>query len=139
MEYIKDRHFYFLVVILGAVFVVNFIKISSIMQYFPLHSFTDGTGYIGRLTLLIKYGYHGFAPNWYNGFIVLKHYAPGWFFFTLPIYWLTKNVLISTFISMLVSYIFSLIFFILLGKTFKLSIIKSISFFLLFYLVFAFY
>jgi len=134
MEYIKDRHFYFLVVILGAVFVVNFIKISSIMQYFPLHSFTDGTGYIGRLTLLIKYGYHGFAPNWYNGFIVLKHYAPGWFFFTLPIYWLTKNVLISTFISMLVSYIFSLIFFILLGKTFKLSIIKSISFFLLFYL-----
>ncbi|MBI2508172.1 hypothetical protein HYV89_04420 [Candidatus Woesearchaeota archaeon] len=134
MKQLENKVFYFLTVFLGIIFLINFIKISSLVSYFPLNDFMDGTSYMGRLALLIKYGYHSFAPNWYNGFYVLQHYAPGWFFFTLPLYWLTESIEISTFISMFLSYLLSLIFFIMLGKEFRISLIKSIAFFLLFYL-----
>ena len=134
MKKLEDKKFYFLIILLVIIFFINFIKISSMISYFPLNNFMDGTSYMGRLALLIKYGYHNFAPDWYNGFYVLQHYPPGWFFFTLPFYWMTGSIEVSTFTSMLLSYILSLVFFILLGKEFRISLVKSISFFLLFYL-----
>jgi|SRR3989344_7668397 len=132
--YIEDKELYFLTVILSIIFVYQLIKISSMIHYFPLNGFLDGLSYMTRLYFLAEYGYHNFVPNWHEGFFILKHYAPGWFFFTLPIYWLTKNIVLSSFISMLLSYILGLIFFLILRKSQKLSLAKSLAFFLIFYL-----
>jgi hypothetical protein len=136
---IEDKHLYFTIIVLGVILIYQLIKLGSIYNYFPLRGFADGTTYIGRFFLLAKYGYHNFAPNWYNGTYVLTHFAPGWFFFTLPIYWITQSVENSVFISIVISLLLVFLFLVVLGKSQKISLAKTMAFFLMFVLSPSFY
>ncbi|MBU2639591.1 MAG: hypothetical protein KKG75_02670 [Nanoarchaeota archaeon] len=98
---IKDRWFYFPVAGLLVIFVVKFISFLKIINYFPLNNYVDLSLKLSELYLLSNYGFHFVVPHWYNGFKLFEIYPPGWYFFSLPIYWVTNNLQITTLISLI--------------------------------------
>lgn len=131
--FIKDRWFVLAVILLGAFFLFKMVSQAQIISYFPLDQNNDLGCYLGGLHHLAEFGFHNIAPNWYNGYIVLNHYPPGWFFFTLPIYMLLGNIQLAAFISHLLIYMLGLVFFILIGKSQNFSLTKTLFFYLVFY------
>ncbi len=99
-------------------------------QYYPLG---DITNHMSNLYFLALYGFHQLVPHWYNGFILFESYFPGFFYFALPFYLLTKNIITTTIISIILIYVLGFIFIYLFGKTQKLSILKTIAIYLLFF------
>ena len=130
---ISDKWFYFPIFILGIYLIIRLINQAQMIWTFPLDFTNDHTSYMAFLFFFAKYGYYKLIPYWYNGFILFKYTPPGWYFFTLPIYWITKNVQIAFYISRLLIYILAFITIWFLGKTQKLSKLKRIAFFLFFF------
>ncbi|MBI2667159.1 hypothetical protein HYX17_00125 [Candidatus Woesearchaeota archaeon] len=88
---------------------------------------------MAQLFFLDKCGYLNSCPYWYNGILTLKSAQPGWYFFTLPLYKLTNDVLISVFISLLIIFILGFLAFYLFGRLNGFSLIKITAFFILFF------
>ena len=103
------------------------------MWVFPFDYTNDWSSHMAKLFFLAKYGFYNFVPNWYNGFILFKLYAPGWFFFALPLYYITNNLQLTAYLSLLILFILGFLFINLLGKINRFSITKRVAFFLLFF------
>lgn len=101
----------------------------SQMMFTFLFDGTDWATHIFELWALDKFGFHGLVEHWYNGYILFKFYHPGWYFFSFPLLKLSGNVLVASFISIVV--LFALIFVGLfaLGKVEKFSKIQVFTFF----------
>ena len=73
------------------------------------------------------------VPEWFNGFTLFGTYPPGWVFFTYPLLKILGNIMLATFISMILLFILGFIGINILGKELKMSPIKRIAFFLFVY------
>ncbi|MEM4267004.1 MAG: 6-pyruvoyl-tetrahydropterin synthase-related protein [Candidatus Nanoarchaeia archaeon] len=132
-ERINDSAFYAAIMILAAILIYKLIDQAKLIWIFPLDYTNDWASHMAKLFFLAKYGYYNIVPNWYNGFVLFKLYAPGWFFFTLPIFYLTNNIQLTTYLSLLILFILGFIFINMLGKINKFSITKRVAFFLFFF------
>lgn len=130
---ISDKWFYLPILILGINFLFRLINQSKLLHTFPLDFTNDISSYMARLFFLAECGFHNFCPYWYNGFINFEGFTLGWSLFTLPLYWLTNNILSATYISIILMYITGFIFLYILGKTQKISLTKTIAFFFFFF------
>lgn len=124
-----DKVLLFPIIIMGIYFIYRLIDLSKIITYFPLDYTNDISSYIGMLFFLVKYGYNAIIPNWYNGFILFKIIQPGWYFYTLPIYLITKNILLATYISTISLFIIGFVLLFIIGKNNNFSLIKVLTFF----------
>lgn len=121
------------ILILGIHFFYRLIDQSKLLYIFPLDYTNDISSYMAQLYFLAEIGFHKFVPYWYNGFISFQFVPPGWFFFSLPLYWIFKDILVTTYISMILIFLIGFIAFYFLGKLHNFSIIKRIAFFFLFF------
>ena len=133
MTKISNKWFHIAILILGINFLIRLINQSKLIHTFPLDFTNDISSYMARLFFLAKCGFHNFCPYWYNGFVSFKGFTLGWSLFTLPIYWITDNILSATFISIILMYIIGFIFLYLLGKNQGLSLTKVTAFFFFFF------
>jgi len=127
----KNKEFYLPILLLAIIFIIKLIQFSKIVSYFPLRH--DIPSHIANLYFLVEYGFHGFVPNWYNGFTLFEFYPPGYYFFTFPIYLLSNNFSLSTYISLIISFVLGFIGILIFGKTQRISFIRSIALFLFFF------
>ncbi|MCX6711615.1 MAG: hypothetical protein NT139_01070, partial [Candidatus Woesearchaeota archaeon] len=125
----------FPVIILGLYFIYRLIDQSQIINHFPLDYTNDISFHITMLFFLAKYGYNALVPNWYNGFILFKIYQPGWYIYTLPIYLITKNILLATYISLISLFVIGLISLFIIGKNNNFSLTKILAFFVFFFAI----
>ena len=132
-EKIKDSAFYLTIILLAAILIYKIINESRIMWVFPFDYTNDWSSHMAKLFFLAKYGFYNFVPNWYDGFILFKLYAPGWFFFALPLYYITNNLQLTAYLSLLILFILGFLFINMLGKINRFSITKRVAFFLLFF------
>ena len=126
----SDKIFILPIILLGLNFCYRLINTASIIKTFPLDSVNDLVAYISTLHFFQEYGYLNVVPNWYNGFILFKAAAPGWYFFTYPIYRIFGDIMLSTYISIILLFILGGVGCILLGKQLKITKIKIIALFL---------
>lgn len=131
MEKINNKAFYLPILILVSYLVYRFYDLSKIIKYFPLDNINDYPPHIAQLYFLAEYGFHSIVPYWFNGFKLFLLYPPGWNFFTYPIYLITNNLKLATFISVLSLFIIILITLLIFGNTQKFSKTKSFAFFIL--------
>src|SRR3989344_6341878 len=129
----KNKILYISSIILGVYFLIRLIDQSQMISAFPLDFTNDWSSYIAQLHFLKECGFHNFCPYWYNGFESFLITAPGWMFFALPIYLLTNNILLSSFISLITLYFLGLNFIYLLGRNEQISKAKTLFFFLFFF------
>lgn len=131
MGRIKDKWLIVPFILLGLNLIYRLIDQSKIIFTFPLDSTNDMASYMAQLFFLVKCGFHKFCHYWYNGFVTFQTSPPGWYFFTLPIYWITKNVQISIYISMILIFILIFITVYYFGRLHKFSKLKRVAFFIL--------
>jgi len=124
---------YIPILVLGAYLLIRLIDQSKIMWFFPLDTTNDMSSYMAQFYFLLKCGYHNLCPYWYNGFIAFELTPPGWYFFALPIYWLTKDIQVTFYISLIVIYVLAFLGIFLIGRLLKFSILQRLLFFLLFF------
>jgi len=107
---------------------------SQIVRTFPLDTTNDGSSYMAKLHFLYEFGYHKMVYKWYapEGFRLFETDTPGWYYFTLPIYILLKDVKSATFVSLIAIYIIMAILFFIIGKIEKLSQLETGALFALF-------
>jgi hypothetical protein len=131
----EDYIFIIPILVLLAFLIFRIIDKSTIIYFFPLDFTNDISSHIAKLHFLAEYGYHSIIPHWYAGvdFILFRSYPPGWYFFTLPLYYLFNNPQLATYISLVIIYILSLITIYLIGKNNKFSPTRSLMFFVLLY------
>ncbi len=132
-QQIPNKYFYFPIIALVIYFIIRLINQSQMISVFPIDSFAnDHSSHLARLFFWSEYGFN-LVPNWYNGFHLFTLYHPGWYFFTLPLFYLTKNVQSAAYLSLIIIYILAFIFVWYLGITQKLSKVKRIAFYLFFF------
>jgi len=127
---IPDKWLYLSIIILIVYLIIRLIDQAKIITIFPLDTTNDYSGHMTMLYYLGKCGFHNLCPYWYNGYILFKSYTFIWFFFTYPIYALTKNIQLSTYISVITILILSFISIWFFTKKQKFSPVKRIIFFL---------
>ncbi len=129
-----NKWLYIPVFILLVNFIVRLVDQSKLMKFFPLDFVNDISSYMAQLFFLAKCGFYQTCPYWYNGFITFKYSPPGWYFFTLPLYHMfNQNVLVATYISMVLLFIIGFMVVYYLGKIHSLNFIKRIAFFIFFF------
>ena len=103
---------------------------SQIVRTFPLETLNDVSSYMTMLYFLHEFGYNEMVYKWYapEGFKLFETDVPGWYYFTLPIYLLVKDVKPATFISLIAIYILFAILFFVIGKIEKLSKLETFAF-----------
>src|SRR3989344_2207922 len=129
----KDKLLYISSIILGLYFLIRLINQSQMISIFPLDFTNDWSSYIAQLHFLKECGFHNLCPYWYNGFVSFLITAPGWMFFTLPIYLLTNDILLSSFVSLILLYFLGFVFIYSLGRNEQISKTKILFFFLFFF------
>jgi len=129
---IEDKWFYFSIIALIAYFLIRIFDQSKMLMTFPLDYTNDYASHIAKLFFLDKCGLFNVCPYWYNGIDVFMLYPPGWFLFTLPIYYATKNLLYSTFVSEMLLFFLSFLIINYSGKIFNMSFARRLAFFVLF-------
>lgn len=131
---LKDEWFILPIIFLSLSLVFRFCWTFIQLSAYPSEGISDASNHISFLFFLIKYGFHEVVPNYWNGFVLFSRYAPVWHFLALPSYYLTGSIVWATFISLIQNLGLGLAFFIFfIGRLIKISIIKSIAFFLLFF------
>ena len=58
-------------------FLSRLINQARMVFSFPLDFTNDIGSHMAQLHFLYKYGFMSTAPNWYNGYVLFKSYAPG--------------------------------------------------------------
>ena len=124
-----DKLIYLLPITWIIYLIYRLINISSIAVKFPLDYDNDLSSYIAYIFFLLKCGWNNLCNYWYNGFFPFYHYSPAYFILTFPIYYLTKNILLSVFISMILLFLIAFILSLIIGKNENLSFNKKILFF----------
>ncbi len=119
------------VIVLVANLIFRFINQSKMIYMFPLDVVNDWSAYIALLNFLDKCGFHNFCPYWYDGFMSFVITQPGWYFFTYPIYLISKNYTSASFISMIIIFILSFLVVYNFADIFKIDKKKRILFYLL--------
>src|SRR3989344_8501221 len=132
-QIIEDKWFYFSIIALSIYFVIRILDESKILVYFPLDYANDYASHIAKLFFLNKCGLFEACQYWYNGINIFSMYPPGWFLFTLPIYYLTKNLLYSTFISELLLFFIGFLIINYFCRKFNMSFVRRIAFFALYF------
>lgn len=128
-----DKWLYFGIIILAVFFVFRLIDHSQLLSQFPFDYNNDIAAHMGQLYFLKQYGFHGFVSNWYNGFVLFYAYPPAWYYFTLPLYNFLSNIQLATYASHTLIYLIGLIFFLILGKSQKFTLPKTLFLYLIFY------
>jgi len=119
------------VILLTPFLILKLIERSNLISTFPLDFINDISSYMARLYFLAEYGFHKTIPLWYSGNIeMFTMSTPGWSFFTLPIYLITNSIQLSAYISILILFILGLIFILSIGKTERISRLKSFALYL---------
>lgn len=120
------------IIILSIYFLVRIINQSGMTYIFPIDAYAnDYSSHIANLYFLDVYGYHNVVPNWYNGnYVLFAFYPPLWHYFTLPLYYLTQNVLTATFLSLILMYVFGFLLIYFFCRLNKVTRLNSILFFL---------
>ncbi|MBT3324117.1 hypothetical protein HN681_03965 [archaeon] len=126
----SDKIFLIPIILFSLNLIYRLIDTAKIIKYFPLDYTNDLASYVAQLSFLDAYGLFANVPNWYNGFILFQASAPGWALFTLPILNLTNNIMLSTYLSIILLYILAFISIYLIGKHIKISKIKTIALYL---------
>lgn len=131
---LQEELFYTPIIGLAIIFLAKLFKFSYVLLFY-FKFMLDFLVHLPRLVFFAKYGFHQLVPNWFNGFdyILFKFYPPGWYFFTLPIYYITKDPRLAALISVLLLYILGFIFIHFLGKVSRFSLTKKTAFFLFFF------
>lgn len=129
----SDKYFYFGILVLGAYFIFRLIDQAKIITFFPLDYGNDISSVLAQLYFLAEFGFHGIVPYWYNGFELFLVYYPGWFYFALPIYYLTKNLQMTWYLALIIVHSLAFLLFLLLAKIEKFSLVKGTFFFLFFF------
>ncbi|MFH1638669.1 MAG: hypothetical protein ABIB71_09655 [Candidatus Woesearchaeota archaeon] len=132
---IKKKELWLLIpiIFLSLCFIIKLVDQSQMMKIFPLDYTNDMSSYMAQLDFLKKCGYNNFCPYWYNGFTTFKITMPGWYIFAYPLYYLTNNVQITFFVSMITIYVLAFVSIYFLGKLHKLSITKRVALFIFFF------
>jgi len=130
-----DKILLFPIILMGVYFIYRLINQSQIITHFPLDYTNDISAYMAMLFFFAKYGYNALIQNWYNGFILFRIIQPGWYFYTLPIYLITKNILLAAYISLISLFVIGFILLFIIGKNNKFSLIKILAFFVFFFAV----
>ena len=116
---IENKYLYFPLVVLGLYFILRLINQSRLLYTFPLEKINDVAPYMTLLYFLGEYGYHQIIPYWQGGFVLFQFYPPGWFYFALPLYLLTNNLLVTTFVSLIVIFVLIFLTIFYFGKNVK--------------------
>ena len=132
LKELNGKVFLIVVIILSLYLLIRLIDQSKIITDFPFDFVNDISSHMAKVYFLDNFGFRNIVPYWYNGYDLFKFYPPGWFFFTWPIYKILNNIQLAAYISMILIYIFAIIFFLILGKRLNISREKSIAFFLFF-------
>src|SRR3989338_7120128 len=130
MAEVNGRWFYSGIGMLGMYFLFRLINHARMVFSFPLDFTNDIGSHMAQLHFLYKYGFMSTVPNWYNGYVLFKSYAPGWFLSALPFYSLTHKIELTAYLSLISLFLMALIVIYLFGARFKLSTAKRIAFFL---------
>ena len=130
---LPDKFLYLPILILGIYFLFRLIDQAKMIFTFPLDKFNDWSSYMAQLYFLKECGFHNFCEYWYNGFINFQINQPGWYFFTYPLYSITNNVQLTTYLSLIIIFILSLTALYISRKKLELSKTKILAFFLFFF------
>ncbi|MEK6941124.1 MAG: 6-pyruvoyl-tetrahydropterin synthase-related protein [Nanoarchaeota archaeon] len=128
-----NKYLWVLICVIGglALFVELFL-LSSTIDYFPLHPTVGDLGnHIAKLYFLDTFGFHKYNPLWYHGITTFRFYPPGWSYFTIPLYWMTNNLLLATYLGLIMAFIVGFFGVLFLGRIAGLSWIKTLSLYLL--------
>ncbi len=108
---------------------------STIITSFPLQTQgNDYSSHIAKLFFLSKYDLHENVPYWYNGnYPLLKYYSPGWYIFTLPLFYMIGQPQAAAYVSLIIIYFLAAGIVLWSGKWVHLSLIERIGFFSFFY------
>lgn len=133
----KNRLFSLALVLSSILLVANLlfrlIDQSKLLRFFPFDYANDISSYMAQLFFLKTCGFHAFCPYWYQGFTNFLFQAPGWYFFTYPLYAFFGDVKIATYASILFMYAFGFITLFFLYKKFQFSRLQRIFFFAVFF------
>jgi len=132
-KHIPQNWLYLPIIILLIYFIIRLIDQSKLIFLFPLDFTNDYSSYMAQLFFLKECGFHAACHYWYNGITTFLLYPPGWMFFTYPIYILTNNVQISTFISLILMFIISFVFIWIIGRNESFTKIERLAFFLFYF------
>ncbi|MDP3918481.1 MAG: 6-pyruvoyl-tetrahydropterin synthase-related protein [Nanoarchaeota archaeon] len=130
---LSDKILILPIMILALNLIFRLINAVKIVWQFPLDYVNDLAAYISMLHFLREYGFLGFVPNWYNGFILFKAAAPGWAFFAYPFYLITNDVLLATYLSIIALFGLGFVGILLIGKVMNLSRVKTLALYFLIY------
>lgn len=130
---LEDKWFWLSIILLSAYFVFRLIDQSKILWTFPIDYTNDYASHIAKIFFLDKCGLFNTCPYWYNGIDIFSNYPPGFFLFAFPIYYITKNLLYTTFIADLLIFLLGLLIINYFGKKFSMSLAKRLAFFALFW------
>jgi len=128
-ELIKDKWLLIPTIILLGYLLIRFINQSSIINTFPLDYTNDWSSYITQLHFLRVCGFHEFCPYWYGGFVAFLTSAPGWPFFTYPLYMIVGNITAASYTALVLTYIISLLATIKIGKQLRFSKLRTMFLF----------
>lgn len=131
---IQDKWLIVLMALLGVYLIFKVVERSNLISVFPFDFINDISSYMARLFFLAKYGFHNMVPNWFNGdYTSFLFTPPAWYYFALPFYYLTRSVEIASYTVFVITYILGFISFLIMGRLNKLSLTKTIAFYLLFF------
>ena len=128
---LKDKWLILPIIILSLNLIIRLYWTFINLKAYPFDKTSDAGNHIIYLFFLVKNGFYNLVPNYWDGFILFSKYLPGWYFFALPFYYITRDVIIATFFALLCAFFLAFIFILILGKFMKISFMKRVGFFLL--------
>lgn len=121
--------FCFLIIFSSFILFLSFYNLYGITQNFPLKQ-SDISEHMANFHYMLKYGFHGFVPNWYGGYTLFLYYPPLFHYFIIPFYFLTWSIPWSFYLGIIFTWVALLAAIILVCKTQKFSHEKTAALFL---------
>ena len=125
--------YYVPIISLFSYLIYRIVNQSKILFIFPLDNPNDVCAYMAHLFFLKTCGLLQQCPYWYGGFKTFTTIPPGWFVIALPIYNATKDILFTTWIMWILTFVLAFIVVMFFGGVFKWSHGQRLLFFALFY------
>src|SRR3989338_8766435 len=119
------------IVLLVITLVVRLLDFAKIIKYFPTDNINDISSYMAQLYFLDACGFHQMCGYWYNGFTAFLFTPPGWYWFAYPLYIISGDVKIATFIAVIITLIIAFVFIYKFGKHLNIKPWLRVLFFLI--------
>ncbi len=112
-----------LVILIGVgILLAELLLLSAIMNYVPVHTTAgDLATHIPMLFFSEQHGFWSESPEWYNGVWLFEFYPPGWVLFSLPLFFLSSNPLIVTYLSLVLILVLALVGCLLVAKSARIN------------------